>query len=200
MIRNEQLVLERIANDLKDHAITVKHDDGMYRHWRCQKPGSWNMGFDVVTWPGCMAFTGDMGEWLFERTEDMLAFMRTACNDYQYSAQKVVAGTTREWSEHEFRCELKKATEERSEFNVIRRGIQELMSTKKAVARIIKEYEEYGSEHDAMKAMYESGLWDEIPDCKEYTFRFLWALHAIRWFCERVSCPAEADRANAVHV
>jgi len=59
---NETRVKERVGNDLAEHVVTVLHSDGLYRHWRCQKPGTGMMGFDIVTWPGSLCFTGDMGE------------------------------------------------------------------------------------------------------------------------------------------
>ena len=109
MTRNEKLVKERIVIDLNDHVITVKHSHGLYRHWRCQQPGSWNLGFDVVTWPGSLCYTGDMGDFLFQRVEDMITFMRTASRDVSYCAQKCVAGRDeiKEWSEERFKEHLK---------------------------------------------------------------------------------------------
>ena len=101
MNRKEKLVRERIENDLKDHVITVKQMNGMHRHWRCQKPGSWNMGFDIITWPGSLCFTGDMGDYLFRRTEDMVAFMRGSCMSYSYAAEKCVAHAVRRGRLHD---------------------------------------------------------------------------------------------------
>lgn len=65
---------ERFERDTAEHALTVKLDDGLYRHLRFQKPGSWQYGYDLVTWPGFLAYTGDMGEYLFARTADMFDF------------------------------------------------------------------------------------------------------------------------------
>lgn len=71
-------VLERFLKDTAEHKMTVLRDDGNYRHLRCQKPGTWCYGFDIVTWPGFLAISGDMGEAMFARTADMIGFFRTA--------------------------------------------------------------------------------------------------------------------------
>ena len=106
---SEALVLERIGKDFKDHVVTLLHDGGPNRkHYRCQRPGEWSMGFDIVTWPGSLCYTGDMGSYLFQRTENMIAFMRGSCMSYSYAAEKVVAHDERlkEWREELFLAEL----------------------------------------------------------------------------------------------
>ncbi len=64
--------------DFSKHVLTVKHNDGLYRHLRCQKPGTWIYGFDVTTWPGHLAITGDIGSYLFARVPDMLTFFESS--------------------------------------------------------------------------------------------------------------------------
>jgi hypothetical protein len=65
---------ERFERDTAKHEMTVLHDDGVYRHLRIQRPGSWTYGHDIVTWPGYLAITGDAGDYLFARTADMFEF------------------------------------------------------------------------------------------------------------------------------
>lgn len=188
--RREAEVKFRIAKDLCEHVITTKNCDGLYRHYRCQKPGTWNMGFDIVTWPGSLCYTGDMGDYLFQRADDMIAFMRTACNDHRYAAEKCVADGDgiKEFSEERFEEILADELKERKTFRVMRQGSYRDESVANAVEEIRQQYSEYNLPHDATKAMYESGLWDgcDMPSCEVYTFHFLWALHAIKWFCEKV--------------
>lgn len=70
----EQSFLKDVAN----HEMTVLLDNGLYRHLRFkQKEHSWNAWFGIVTWPGYLAFYGDMGCFVFNRIEDMFAFFRT---------------------------------------------------------------------------------------------------------------------------
>lgn len=68
--------LARFKEDTANHKMTILRDDGLYRHLRFQRPGTWSYGFDIVTWPGFLAITGDMGDALFARMADMIEFFR----------------------------------------------------------------------------------------------------------------------------
>lgn len=169
-------VQDRIAKDLANHEITVVHRNGIFGHWRCRKPGTICMGFEIVTWPGHLAFTGDMGDYVFCRTHNMIAFMRQSWKSTSYAAEKCVAacldGIT-EWSEDDFREELREARKLGKE-------------AREKTAEIFDAYSINSDPHVALAEMWESGLWDELPNCQTYTMRFLWCLHAIGWFCDRV--------------
>jgi hypothetical protein len=67
----------RFAEAVSEHRMTTLSEDGLYRHLRFNKPGSWSYGFDLVTWPGYLAITGDMGDYVFARTADMFEFFET---------------------------------------------------------------------------------------------------------------------------
>ncbi|WP_162802098.1 hypothetical protein [Ornithinimicrobium murale] len=57
------------------HDMTVLHEDGLYRHIRFATPGTSIGSFDLVTWPGHLAISGDLGSgWTFRREEDMFAW------------------------------------------------------------------------------------------------------------------------------
>lgn len=60
--------------DTRDHVMTVLHDDGLYRHLRCAKPGTGIYSFDIVTWPGHLSIGGDLEGYVFARTPDMFEF------------------------------------------------------------------------------------------------------------------------------
>lgn len=53
------------------------HEDGIYRHIRFRQPGTMCMHFDLITWPGYLCYTGDMGTYVFTRLADMFEFFRT---------------------------------------------------------------------------------------------------------------------------
>ena len=77
------------ADFLKDvaaHEMEVLRDDGVYRHIRFKKPGTGCMHFDLVTWPGYLAYSGDMGCYVFSRLDDMFEFFRT---DRRYSSGRL---------------------------------------------------------------------------------------------------------------
>lgn len=64
---------ESFLNDVKDHKINILLDNGVYRHIHCTK-GSCNQHFDIVTYPGHLVISGDMGTFTFQRLEDMFRF------------------------------------------------------------------------------------------------------------------------------
>lgn len=69
-------VSEQFKRDVQEHALTILRDDGLYRHLRFKRPGTMTCYFDLVTWPGHLAYVGDMGDYVFTRVEDMLTFFR----------------------------------------------------------------------------------------------------------------------------
>jgi hypothetical protein len=67
----------QFLTDVKAHEMTILRDDGVYRHLRFAKPGTGNQRFDLVTWPGHLSYSGDMGDYTFDRLFDMFQFFRT---------------------------------------------------------------------------------------------------------------------------
>lgn len=67
---------EQFRKDTSAHVMTVLRDDGVNRHIRFKRPGTSCMYFDLITWPGCLCYTGDMGTYVFQRLEDMFEFFR----------------------------------------------------------------------------------------------------------------------------
>jgi hypothetical protein len=90
---------DRFAEATAGHQMQILHDDGIYRHLRFQNPDCSEYWYDLITAPGTLTITGDMGDFLFRRVEDMFDFFgrRSATINGHYWAQKVVAGTTHEF-------------------------------------------------------------------------------------------------------
>lgn len=91
------LTQEQFDKDIAEHQLTILKEDGVYRHIRCQVPGTMIEHFDIITWPGYLCYTGDMGTFVFKRMHDMLEFFRRPehCRysiDFRYWAEKVEAG------------------------------------------------------------------------------------------------------------
>ena len=86
---------ERFLRDVAKHEMTVIRDDGVHRHIRFKQPDSGNMFFDLVTWPGFLCYSGDMGTYVFQRTQDMFGFFRKNGRldgiDRRYWAEKIEA-------------------------------------------------------------------------------------------------------------
>lgn len=68
---------DRFLKDVAEHKMSVIRDDGVHRHIRFKEPGTSNMYFDLITWPGHLCYTGDMGTYVFQRLDDMFQFFRT---------------------------------------------------------------------------------------------------------------------------
>jgi hypothetical protein len=79
-----------------EHEMTVLHDDGVYRHLKFARPGTNIWRFDLVTWPGHLAVSGDLSSYTFSRLHDMLEFFAgdRGINPH-YWAEKVIAGRER---------------------------------------------------------------------------------------------------------
>lgn len=72
-----KLTEDRFLRDVADHVMETIHEDGLHRHIRFRKPGTMCMHFDLITWPGYLCYTGDMGTYVFYRLQDMFEFFRT---------------------------------------------------------------------------------------------------------------------------
>lgn len=59
------------------HTMTVLHDDGPYRHLRFSAPAIRSWSWDIVTWPGALVISGDIGDgWQFTGAPDMFDFFQ----------------------------------------------------------------------------------------------------------------------------
>lgn len=102
---------ERFAADTTNHQMTVLRDDGLYRHLRFVNPDSGLYWFELVTWPGRLAFNGDMDGFTFARVDDMFTFFRSGSQygiNPGYWAEKVTDGRERcaAFSEDKFRIQV----------------------------------------------------------------------------------------------
>lgn len=111
-------VLSRFQRDTAQHQLEVIKDDGLHRHLRFRRPGTGCYGFDIVTWPGCLAISGDMGAAMFTRLPDMFEFFRDSRSHAEpdklyinagYWAEKCVAndGEKKEFSSELFQALVK---------------------------------------------------------------------------------------------
>ncbi len=89
---------ERFLRDVAQHELIVIREDGVNRHLRFKKPGTGNMHFDMITWPGILCYTGDMGTYVFQRTTDMFEFFRQDRN-YNQSRGRQLSINLGYWTE-----------------------------------------------------------------------------------------------------
>lgn len=86
---------DKFNKDIENHKVNIIKDDGLHRHLYCSS-GSLTQHFNVVTFPGYLVYTGDMGTFVFQRVADMFQLFRGA-TDVGYVASKIEAGKSKEF-------------------------------------------------------------------------------------------------------
>lgn len=173
---------ESFLKDVREHQIQVIRDDGEYRHVRFQKPGTYCMSFDLVTWPGYLAYSGDMGCYVFSRIRDMFAFFRGKPEgplsiNLGYWHEKVEAQARHdgvvEHSAERFReCVLEDSQDAPDD---VKQAIE---------LEVLCHADE---EHEAWQAVMNfshngwrfQDFWEH--KCTEYTYRYVWCCYALVW-------------------
>lgn len=193
--------MERSAKTFAEHTITQQLDQGLFRSWRCQRPKSWNYGFDVTTIPGELIVTGDMGVMVFEREADMLGWLRQSINDPHYLAGKV----QRDIKIREYSSDLAKETirecgqrikpDEYPSIYTSSTGRMDYKQVKKRFKEMLGSQSDLDvyDEHATKTALYESGFYDggDFPSLEDYTSSYLWIYSALKWFVANVPAVAE---------
>lgn len=188
--------IAKFVREIGHHTMQIIHDDGgVNRHIRFRRPDSMLMHFDLITWPGHLCYTGDMGTYVFKRLEDMFEFFRLAPGkaphrmDLRYWAEKLVAvdaqDLAKEWSAQTF-CD-----EVRDHFEQFTSDPEDWPPHRKeALWRQIDDQVCYAArtfdEHRAFESLQMFNVdgfrfedWDR--DCKNWTHRFLWCCNALEW-------------------
>lgn len=214
---DRETTLAQFKRNTERHQLTINHDDGIYRHLsfrRTDKDGytSYCYGFDIVTWPGWLAYTGDMGSFVFQRLPDMLEFFRRAPErlyqiDFRYWAEKCDAADKndglKEFDPEAFKREI---TEQRRKL-IVKHG-RDMDAGERA-----QMWEELGdvrdaagdSEHTAITAVQDWNFYvsgkrvridtDDFPTCKRHTLRFLWCCYALAWGIQQYDIAKDAAKA-----
>ena len=194
---------EQFTERVKDHVVNVRHDDGIYRHLYCAKPGTGMESFHITTWPGYLAYSGDMGTFVFWRTNDMFTFFRR--DDYGinpgYWAEKLEASDRSDghetFSVERFREFVISETREYLE-------LEDDAEIPAAIGQEIDHLLEAEDEYECVAEMRSHDS-DVIPlndfwehDCKVYTYRFIFCCRALVWAIAKYdeACTAGDTRAQ----
>ena len=187
---------DRFLEDIKTHKMTVELDHDPFRSLLFKKPKSSEFHFRIITWPGHLAISGDMGDYVFAATPDMFSFFRgdeLTINVY-YWAQKLVSisrfgGNNGSVIEFDPTGTI---TNINNEPNVPE---LEYYSSKEELLEAI---EECTSSEEALEVFRKAGLdaLDQHWNLVEYrpTFHSQWVLYAIRWGIQqydKVKCLEE---------
>lgn len=183
---------DSFLKDVRDHVMTIVVDNGKHRHIKFSRPDSTTYAFEIVTFPGHLVYTGDMGAFVFKRTPDMFEFFRrTPTNDrglpinLDYWAEKVVAETVpdgaKRWSAEKFRQNVRDYVEG---YMDLPKGFTEFP---KEVAEDLEPIMDAEDEHTAIAAVQSFVSdhldFDEFWECSadDFTYYFVWCCLAIVW-------------------
>lgn len=187
----------RFKYDVSRHKMTVRQDDGLYRHVSFSRPGSSVYRFNLVTWPGYLAISGDCDAFMFSRIPDMFDFFRFAGPEYD----RTDGINTGYWEE---KCTSKArhgGTETFSQDSYLEAIRQDMnghisgMSLSDAKTVVQEAHEEYvmdppNSVHEAISIAQNfccpvtghhpfTEFWDH--NLTEPSYGFQWACRAIQW-------------------
>lgn len=153
-------IAARFARDTAGHQMAVLHDDGLYRHLRFRTPQFGSiLGFDLITWPGCLTIRGDIGEaYTFNRHPDMFEFFRGKRINPQYWSEKLDGDRARvmKYEQEIFEARVKEYVAEAIRDGWAPRGIG------KAVREEILDSEYLADEHEARKLLEEFQFGDRL--------------------------------------
>lgn len=162
------------------HTAEIVLDHGLHRHVRCRVNDQWHMAFDVVTWPGYLSISGDMGTFVFSSIDDMFTFFRGHFDNPNrgYWAEKLTAVCRTDGHEkfsHEKFAER------------VREQLEECTNSdfREEVESILSHMDDY-TEVELLRQLSEVDDGDWFSDfCEvrnnEHTVRYQWACHAIPW-------------------
>ena len=173
--------------DTATHEMSILKDEGLYRHLRFKRPGSYTFCFDIVTWPGYLSITGDMGCYVFSRIEDMIYFFSGEHINPYYWSEKMQAVNTKgsntyhykQWSGEKFLENLQK------HFNGRHTNAEDAVKEFEAFKESSSiEYIETSDEYEAIAFIREHTC--ELLDFSEYdntvyTYHYIWCCWALRW-------------------
>jgi len=184
---NVEQVERRFLTDVADHEMTIVHESELFRHIGFRRRDSGFYSFNLMTWPGFLCISGDMGCYVFSRITDMFEFFRgTGQIDYRYWAEKLQAvdrnSPALEWSEKEFWANVVDAFRQHVEHS------QQKDYRRRLIKKIRERLECVEGDDDSIRAMVMLEIDGQHPfedfyeySCKDYTHQFVWCCQAIRW-------------------
>ncbi len=205
----------RFKYDVYEHQMTIELDQGVHRSILFKNPRTFAYHFWLVTWPGHLAISGDMGDYTFSRLRDMFEFFRHAGPAYDRT-DRINEGY---WAEKLGAVDKHGGVEQLSE-----------KKFKQAVLECFERWTFEDAEQKARSLAYLNDDWDGLLGCppqnlsdamhavgnyqcpvtgqrfghywdhnvSEYSFHLVWCMHAIQWGIKRYDLVKEG-RTQADH-
>lgn len=203
--RKQQIQQSFVKSVHAGYTMKVLHDQGVYRHLRLKLDHTW---FDIITAPGVLLYTGDMGDFAFRRIEDMFQFFRPQEDpiahgfylNLAYWTEKLVSVDRTdgyvEYSQELFVRELRELVDDTEEDSVSEEQAAQ-------IREILESRLEPETDVEAFRMM------SEVFDCSEdyahmgerASRRYIWCLFAIVWAIHvydsnKAACSIEATEAT----
>lgn len=183
-LEDHEQIKQEFLQAVSRHELTIEQDTGVFRSLLFRAPDSGICSFRINTWPGHLAFTGDMGDLIFERLHDMFAFFRGDRINPYYWSEKIQAGEYRKFDPLAWPGLIDEliALEKSDQF-----GDEDEYELQELNCRLDELEELKGSQPDCMYhaccLLDDAGI-DEPGSyyftLKPYTYHYLWALYAIQ--------------------
>ena len=175
---------DEFLKNVKNHSLEKLKDDDVYRHLTFSNNSSFNQKFHITTWPGYLAFTGDMGDFLFSRLKDMFEFFRDDLSlgriNPSYWSEKVMAGKWRRFSLDKFRSNVLFDVRGQLDLGDDEEMPKDIMDDLYYLLTASDEYECVAQirdfQHDKISF---DDFWEH--DNTEYNYHYVWACYAIVW-------------------
>lgn len=198
-----QFTEKNFLKDVEKHQMVIVRDDGVNRHVIFKKPDTSDMRFDLITWPGYLCYTGDMGTFVFRRLEDMFTFFRSShpCQPPEdkrlkinpsYWSKKLEAvdrsDGLKEYSSDKFIEYFKEWMDENDASPELRQAIEDDILSESGNDPYAARSAAIEFEHEGNQPF--SDLWE--VSFEEYTYRFIWCCYALAWGVQKYDQAKEA--------
>lgn len=182
--RYAKMIDEMAVKAFAEHEIEVKLEQGLYRHYRCAKPGTGIYHFHVVTFPGRILVCGDIGDMCWERVPDMFTWAPGALDSISYLEEKVwrtikTEEFNKEVAEEHVLWDFQSHTEDLDLEDP--KDAEEYQKHVEIRDELLNKADDNGP--DFYTAYYESDWYGgDMISGDGYTANFLWARSALKWF------------------
>lgn len=183
--------------NIAEHEMFVLMDSGIYRHIRFKKKSNNSYWFDLVSLPGLLCITGDMGTFSFRRAEDMFEFFRQGRGiNPGYWGEKCVAAAVNNGRPNEHHKGVYMWDAKVWEDDLRRRYPAELVDAAKEFSFDWGADQESAFKIESVLAGSTTGFDPENVAGEVYSGNYLWCLHAIRWGIEQYDKAAPRPEAG----
>ncbi|GJL37539.1 hypothetical protein TUM17576_43590 [Enterobacter hormaechei] len=206
----DEKLLSRFMRNTAHHNVIIERDEGVYRHLIFKAPGTNSYRFDIITWPGYLTVTGDMGTWTFSREWDMVTHFFPAG-----TAAGINPGYWSEKFESWVGCGRHESPCYEFDAQAFDKGLQEWLASyldngideddaeeaKEAISELTGR--DFSSEAEAFYALKDAcfprgvsafDVSEGMGNMMTYSVHYLWICYAIVWGIERYNTSKLVDK------